>query len=317
MTTMWLLAATLCPPALALQPDPMAPAAASAKPVNAKPAGKANAPASPDDQALAGPKVDKPSGEKSIIERNFDGSLARLEVRPEQATVDLLTLTPEQKQAVAGLFERRAKEVSKILYDHFDTFLAVQAARQGGAMRRPDNKERDELAVKMRELRDAADDAGLIRPPLEEQVAAALPEEQRAEFRRIVDEYMVAMEEQAQRDMGGYGQGAFTRPGNPTADGPRRGPNVRERAEMNLLLREVARTLGAQVQERKEQTEALLKAVEATPEQAAKIQAILREAGEKNRGRPSPEQRAEVFRKILDVLTPEQRDLARERLRGR
>jgi Spy/CpxP family protein refolding chaperone len=262
--------------------------------------------------------VVKESTQKSIVEKSFDGNLVRLEMRPEQAAAPLLTLTDDQKQAVTKFFEERAKAVSTVLYDNFDTFLAVQASRQAGA-RRPDNKERDDLAMKMRQLRRAG--AALLEPPLVDQVAKILPDEQIPEFRRLVGEYMDALEEQNQRDMGGRGQGAFLRPGNPTPDGPRRGPTVRERTEMNLFIREMARSLGAIVQERKEQTEALIKAVDATPEQADQIQKIIRGAAEKNGNnpgrRPTPEQRAETFRKIMDVLTPEQRELARERLRPR
>jgi hypothetical protein len=206
--------------------------------------------------------------------------------------------------------------VTKLLYAHFDTVLAVQAARQGGVMRPGgDAKEREQLAPKMRELHDAAADAGLMRPPLVEQVAKVLPEDQAPEFRRLVSEYVTALEAQAQREMGGT-QGAFTRPGAPTPDAPRRGSSA-DRTEMNLMLREVARTLGAIVQERQARTEALFKAVDATPEQRTAIEKTLRESAEKNRGRPfTTEQRAENFRKIMEQLTPEQRGKAREQLRG-
>jgi len=296
--------------ALAAQPDPMAPTAQHSK---AKPAEKA---APPSDDPLAGPRVDKAPDGKTLVERNFDGSLVRLDERPERAALDLLALSPEQKQPIAKLFEERSAAVTKLLYDHFDTFLAVQAARQGGAFRPGgDSKEREQLASKMRELHDAAAEAGLVRPALVEQVAKLLPEDQAPEYRRMVSEYKDALEAQAQREMGGT-QGAFSRPGSPTPDGPRRGYNA-ERTETNLLLREVARTLGTLVQERKERSEALFKAVDATPEQRTAIEKMLRESAEKNRGRPfTTEQRAENFRKIMEQLTPEQREKAREQLRG-
>lgn len=301
-------------PGFATQPDPMAPTSQPSQP-SIKPAGKA----APDsDSPLAGPKVDKAPAGKTLVERNFDGSLVRLEERPERAAIDLLALTPEQRKTALALFDERGAAVQKLLYDHFDTFLAVQAARQGGAFRPGgDAKEREQLAPRMKEIHDAAAEAGLVRPPLVEQVAKVLPEDQGPEFRRLVSEYMTALEAQNQREAGPM-QGAFTRPGSPTPDGPRRGygPGP-ERTEMNLLLREVARTLGGIVQERKERLEALFKAVDATPEQRTAIEKIIREGAEKNRGRPpTPEQRAENFRKIMDLLTPEQREKAREQLRG-
>jgi Spy/CpxP family protein refolding chaperone len=296
------------------QPDPMT-ASAPPKATSPKPAEKPK-PASGDDQALAGPKVDRPAGEKTIVERSFDGTLVRLETRPEQAAVALLTLTDDQKQPINKLFEDRAKKLSTVLYENLDTFLAVQAARQaGGGRPSNDPKDREEIAGKMRELHKAGAEAGLIEPPLVDQVAKLLPEDQTPEFRRLVSEYMTAVDQQAQKDFGANPQGSFSRPGNPTPDGPRRATGD-QRTQMNLFIRELARTLGAVVQERKEQAEALFKAVDATPEQQTQIQNLLRETGEKNKGkRPTPEQRAETFKKIMDLLTPEQRALAREHLR--
>lgn len=314
VTAAWLAVFALWVPALAGQPDPMTPSAQPSTP-KAKPAPK-NPPGS--ESPLAGPRVDKTPTGKTLVERNFDGSLVRLDERPERAAVGLLTLSSEQKEPIGRLFEERGAAVSKLLYDHFETFLAVQAARQGGAFRPGgDSKEREQLASKMRELHDAAAEAGLVRPALVEQVAKILPEDQAPEFRRLVSEYVTALEAQAQREMGGT-QGAFTRPGSPTPDGARRGygPGA-ERTEMNLFLREMARTLGGLVQERKERTEALFKAVDATPEQRTAIEKMLRDGAEKSRGRqPTPEQRAENFRKIMELLTPEQRGKAREQLRG-
>jgi hypothetical protein len=298
------------------QPDPMEPGATPAKAPKAQPAAKAPA-AGGDDQALAGPRVDKAPTGKTLIERNFDGSLVRIDERPEQAATALLTLSADEKAAVTKLFDDRAAGITKLLYEHFDTFLAIQAARQGGAMRPGgDPKEREALQPKMKELRTAAEEAGLLRPALVEQVAKLLSEDQATEYRRIVGEYMAALEAQFQRENGQM-QGAFSRPGNPTPDVPRRGGPGADRAEINLLLREVARSLGAIVQERKEQLEALFKAVDATPEQQSKIEAIVRQSAGQNKLRPpSPEQRAENFMKIMDVLTPEQREKARERFRG-
>ncbi len=280
---------------------------------------KSKAPTSPDDQALAGPKVDRPASEKTNVERTYDGTLVRLETRPEQAAIALLTLTDDQKQPINKLFEDRATKLSNVLFDNLDTFLAVPAAGQaGGGRPSNDPKDREEIAGKMRELHKAGAEAGLIEPPLIDQVAKLLPQEQTPEFRRLVAEYMTALEQQAQKDFGANPQGSFSRPGNPTPDGPRarRPQRSTKRVQMNLFIRELARTLGAVVQERKEQADALYKAVDATPEQQAQIQKLIRDSAEKNKGkRPTPEQRAETFKKIMDLLTPEQRELARQHLR--
>lgn len=84
------------------------------------------------------------------------------------------------------------------------------------------------------------------------------------------------------------------------------GGRVPERMEINLVLREMARSLSSLVQERAQRTEELLKSVEATPEQEGKIREIVRSVG---RGPEiSESQRGEMMRQILQVLTPAQRE---------
>lgn len=88
--------------------------------------------------------------------------------------------------------------------------------------------------------------------------------------------------------------------------------------ELNLLLRETGRGLAAKVTERRERMDELLKAVDATDEQAEKIRRLAREsASEANGYKQTPAQRAELTKKIMDVLTPEQRRRWTEAMRGR
>lgn len=108
------------------------------------------------------------------------------------------------------------------------------------------------------------------------------------------------------------------------ADGAASTGPIPARVELNLLLREMGRSLKGIVDERKEHMDHFLKSIEATPEQEAKIRAITREAAEANKknggnggiGEPTQEEKLATFRKILDVLTPEQRKKAIEARRG-
>ena len=89
------------------------------------------------------------------------------------------------------------------------------------------------------------------------------------------------------------------------------------RMEMNLLLREMGRSLQSLVQERKAKTEEIIKALDPTPDQEAKIRTIIRQVGEKSGLSPKVEARGELMRQILQVLTPEQRIKARKALAER
>ncbi|CAG0954715.1 hypothetical protein PHYC_00398 [Phycisphaerales bacterium] len=265
----------------------------------------AEQPASP----LAGPKVSAPEQKKTLAQRDMEGRVVRLETRPEAAALDLLSLTPEERIAVDKVLTDRAALVSKTLFDNMEICLKVQNARQAG--------DRDGMPALMREFREAAEP--LFTPSLLDQLAGMLPEAKRAELRSLVKEYLTALaEDQENRAMN---------EGKPDEGAPRRGPGPdgraggfaggQRRAEMNLTIRELAQTLAATVAERRERTEALFKAVNATPEQESKITAILRGPERPANARPDPAERGEMMRKIMEVLTPAQRKLAAEHLRNR
>jgi hypothetical protein len=302
--------------------------------------GQTDAAAKPADaDALRGPSIKESPKPVSLVKRDMTGKFERLDARPEQAALDLLGLTAEQRKAPDKVLADRFGAVTKVLQANQDLFLKIQQGRQGGV--KP-----EELRPQMREMRQAA--APLLENALEDQVANALPEEKRAECRKLVEEYKRVM---AAEEPGGYGQGAGTGGGGgrgrgrqtdaekpagdipdapkgdskpeaktePKADGP-----IPPRVEMNLLLREMGRALNAIVVERKEQLATLLKAVDATPEQEGQIQAIVRDfaskkkdeaklaTGEPGSYQPTPEDRRANWEKIMAVLTPEQRRKAVE-----
>ena len=166
------------------------------------------------------------------------------------------------------------------------------------------------MAPLMRQFRPIA--APLLEKPLAQQVAAALPEQKREQFTKMVDEYKRALAADDTKAAPGGGEG---RPGRRAVADPN--GSISPRVEMNLLLREMGRSLKAIVEQRRDRTEQLVKAFEPTPEQEVEIRRIIRETGEKNGLRTSatPEQRGELMTKLLQVLTPEQRQKALENLR--
>jgi Spy/CpxP family protein refolding chaperone len=98
--------------------------------------------------------------------------------------------------------------------------------------------------------------------------------------------------------------------------GGARGGLAAQRMEMNHTLREIGRSLRAIVDERKDRADAMLKAANATPEQEAKIRAIFRELGSKaGTGEPSEQERGAALRKVLEILTPEQREAVLKEIR--
>lgn len=115
---------------------------------------------------------------------------------------------------------------------------------------------------------------------------------------------------------GGEGGGGGGGGGAGAGMGGARGELAAQRMEMNQTLREVGRSLRAVVDERKDRADAILKTANATPEQEAKIRAIFREMGSKAAtGTPSEVERGAAIRKVMEVLTPEQREAVLKEMR--
>ena len=300
--------------------------AAVARPALAQEPSKTPTTPPSDADAMRGPRVGEKQGPPTLVHRDASGKLERLEVRPEEAAVDLLKLTPEDRKPLDDVFAARLVEVGKALQEHYELFIKLQTARQGGA--KP-----DEIRPLMREFRPLV--VGLVEPALVDRVAKALPEPRRNEYRGFVDEYKRALAASEPIGERGGGAGAGTGGGG----GRGRGVEGREKAdndggemkpaegvaapipariEMNLLLREFARSLKGIVDERKEHMDHFLKSIDASPKQEAKIRSITRAAAEANKkaggnggiGEATQEEKIATFRKILEVLTPEQRKKA-------
>ncbi|HMN40868.1 MAG TPA: hypothetical protein PKE29_08475 [Phycisphaerales bacterium] len=274
-----------------------------------------------DADALRGPSIQESPKSISLTKRDISGNVERLDTRPEQAALDLLGLSAGERKAPEQVLSDRYAAVTTLLQNHQALFLQLQQGRQGGA--KP-----EELRPLMREMQAFA--APLLENPLQDQVAAALPEGKRAAFHTVVGEYkrISASEEpggprrragsESGRTRGRRGDATEMPDAGPTSAATAR---ISARVEMNLLLRETARALNAIVVERREHTDALLKAVDATPEQEGQIRAIVRSRAETTDGKSpatsgaaarSPEERRANWDQIMALLTPEQRRKAME-----
>lgn len=249
--------------------------------------------------ALRGPTVAARTTAVTLVERDFDGRLKLLEVRPEEAALRLLNLSEAEKAAAAVVLAQRLAQVSKLIMEHQGLFLKIQSARQAG--------DRAALPELMRELHPLA--APLLNPPLAEQLAETLTPEHAADLRRLVQEYTAALSgEQRSRDAA---MGGRDRRPERTSEAP----GVRARIEVTLLIREMAGSLRAAVTERRERTERIIAISQATPEQEAAIRRLVREFGEKTKGQASPGQRGELLRSLRGICTPEQRARVASELR--
>jgi Spy/CpxP family protein refolding chaperone len=172
----------------------------------------------------------------------------------------------------------------------------------------------------VRELREVA--KPLFEPAFVDTLAQAMPPAFGSELRSMVTEYreaLIASEagnrgEQAAMGDGMTGERADSADAKRPQEGRRAARAERARQaiddqvyDVRQVGREMARSFQNFVADKQQKGEELYALVEATPEQRAKIDAILRADGEGAALIPTDAQRRERFQKILGVLTPEQR----------
>lgn len=289
-------------------------------------------PATPDAPAvLGGPKVVDKAVKLTIVQRDSEGKLVRLEDRPEVVAVPLLKLDGEAKKAAEKVLSEHSAMVAKALSDHQGLFLQIQSARQ--------SSDAKAAAPLIRELRQKAPQ--LWEPALLDKLARAIPVEKAGTLRTIVTEYIAALAHEGTPDgrgpkkpagtggsggasgmMSGDGEGMMMQGGGGGGASPPATDAIDlqtlRRIEANLIVREMAKSLKTQVEMRREQTDRLLAGVGLTPEQDAQVRKMIHDTGAKSKdGRPSPEDHKALIEEIRKLLTVEQVKVLNENLRKR
>lgn len=267
---------------------PTPPASASAPP-DEPAATSVAAPVHAPDDLLAGPsfaaEADSPQAARSLVARDFAGALKPLEVRPEQAALDLLDLSPEQRAAAQRVLDDRAVRLDSIVRKNLKLLAKGQTARAS-------NDPAERRAV----FSEFADTFGglLDHHALSDSIAATLPTDEARRYRTIVDEYWAALEANAENA-----------PAGPM--GRRQGPAVQ------VMGQEIKRSFERVVGQGRERLDAMLAELQLTPEQEGKIRATIMDASLKAQGREQGSlQKLKLFRQIAKDLTPEQRARLRE-----
>ncbi|MFZ4638652.1 MAG: hypothetical protein ACOYMC_14685, partial [Pirellulales bacterium] len=232
------------------------------------------------------------------------------------------TLSPEEQSATDGVLKDRAAMLDGIVREHLELLLRMQSARAGG--------NNDEIAKVNKEFREAmrplAAKGGLVA-----EIAAVLEPRNAREFNRMVREYYRALLTQGRKDMpegdpmpegmmdggmmredadGAAKQGAGG--GSSQRKDPRRAEAVKQMLE--VFGQEVRRSYERLAAEGQSRLDEVVKRLGLDAEQEAKVRAIGLEFAQKSLLNPTPAQRAEVFRKVMAELTPEQRLRAVEML---
>jgi hypothetical protein len=241
----------------------------------------------PDADALRGPSLnrhpDRP--ERSIVRRDFQGRLKKLDENPAMAALGVLRLSPEEKQRVDKIVGDRAAALDTIVRDNLRLIIELAQAKQSG-----ESESTRRLQAQVLEKASPF----FKRGPLLGEVRPALTDEHFAELKRMVDEYNAVA--------------ADDRMGDPMT-GPKKDN------KLGALLAQGFEGFAAEARASYERVvgaggkefEALIRMLSLTSEQESGIRQKAGDLFQKTYGKPTKRQQFQLFMDIYAQLDVEQR----------
>jgi hypothetical protein len=244
---------------------------------------------------LRGPQVAKTPRPTSLVERDFSGRLKRLDVPPEEAALDILRLDAATKAKTDQILAARAQILDKIVQDNIDLVVRFANARQAGD-KAGQLAALNEFSGKLQPLN--------VRGKLADELRNALPREKTARFDNLINDYRRAL---ADEDM---------------ADAQARGENL---TRLQVNLRQNLQSLGVEIKRSYERTiaaksaefEQLISQLSLRPEQEAKVRSLVTDFVQRTQGKATPDQRRDLFFKIMAELDPDQQKALMNAYMGR
>lgn len=248
----------------------------------------------PDDgDVLRGPSVVEQAG-ATLVRYGYDGKLERLDMPPAEAALELIALGVETSERIDEILGARAAMIDEVVREQFDVLLEAYAASTAGDQAKQSYLFQ-ELMMRLAPIRRAG--------PLRDQIAEALPPEERSQYLRVLDEYWDAVIADGLRTKEAMGEKA--KPiGIVTEEGVR------------LIFKEIERSIERQIGSDVEEFEELLRVLELRPEQEVRVRGLVRMFGEKYGLNATQDQKTELFWEIFDELDQAQRVRAVGKLFG-
>ncbi len=233
---------------------------------------------------LSGPQV-REGAHESLVERGFDGRIRPLTTSPEERAVALLRLDEATRARVETILDERSAILDRVLVDNLDLLLQFQSARASGSATRQLSILRA-FVRKLEPLRR--------RGSLRDEIARVLPEDQRARFEAMIDEYEDALEAQARADARARGE-RF----QPLA--------YRIRRNLERLGQDIAASYERAIGSRVAELEAFLERASLSPASEREVRRIITEFGQQTMLRPTPADKRRLVRDLWNAVRPEER----------
>jgi hypothetical protein len=232
----------------------------------------------PETDALAGPTV-APDAPASLVVRDFDGKLRRLEIPAEEAALELLKLPPEEQAKADAVIAARRAQLDAIVGQNLELLLKFKTAKEAGSAQEVQQYLRQMLA-KLGPVRD--------KGRLVDQLGAVLSPEKATELRRLSAEYWKAVIDDETGDSGERAK-------------------VTGRVMLGAIGLEIKRAYETRVGGQLAEVDDLIARLGLTAEQESKVRAVVLEYGQQTLGKPTDSQRAKLFTDLNTILTKEQR----------
>jgi hypothetical protein len=249
--------------------------------VYAQPAG----PSSTGPAPLAGPSVPAEQRATSLVHRDFEGKLQRLETSPEEAALERLSLDEATSERVDKILAERAAILDKVVSGNLELLVEINNAAQSG----------DKAAL----LRLAGDVYRQLQPlrdrgTLLAELGRALPADQHRRLQDMVLEYRRALRDDVTAEAAAKGETLK----------PRQSAGRQALAELG---QEIKRSYERQISAGLAELETLLQKLELSPEQDGKVRTLITQHFERTKGKPTPAQKRELFFNLMAVLDGRQK----------
>lgn len=243
---------------------------------------------------LGGPRIDAPPSAPSLVSTDFNGTVRRLETTPEEAAVALLNLTGSAKERVDALLAKRGKAIEEFVTGNLDLLTKLDTAGKT-------NNKRDQLMLGLEAFQKLS--AVWKDGTLFDQVKAALPDDQRAEFERLVTGYWNALVEEGKNI--------------PNEEGKKRGRfEIVAGERLQAFVGEIGRAFERGVKSGRLIAEFVLKDLNLTDAQKARVREIIDSEAAEAPLKEDDKRYEGLFLKILGILDEKQRTAVLKRFRG-
>lgn len=233
-------------------------------------------------EPLSGPAARETAAKPTLVHREFDGSLRRLDEPAEEAALRLLSLSPEEQTKIDAILAARAAIIDSVVANNIPLLLRVQGLKEAQA-RQGAMEALRELSEKLRPLRE--------RGRLRDEIAGVLSDDHAKQFAALVDEYQKVVREDAMASAG-----PDARPGQ-----------VMAREALLAIGQEVRRSYERVIGSRKGKLDEVIRTLNLAPEQETKVRNLATDHFQQTLGKPTPSQTREFVRALMRELTPDQR----------